>query len=186
MRSGCEQEYTKRETVAQKWSMTALACSCLVGGGLGVFDLRFAYLVALLVAIVAVTQCVMFIEPPVDAEEQAAGFMGQMKNTLGYFSHPLLGWTLGFCVIGFSLEHVPYEFYQPYLKLLDQSSMTGWLGASSAPMVSGVVTSISMFGGAIGAACPECSEGNVSVYVESGWAGDVFRHTSYAISVCDW
>ena len=29
---GREREYTEHETIAQKWSMTALACSCLVGG----------------------------------------------------------------------------------------------------------------------------------------------------------
>lgn len=147
-----EEEYTKRETVAQKWSMTALACSCLLGGALGLIDLRLAYVAALLAAVVAIIHCVMFAEPPMEADAQAKGFVDQMRNTLGYFSHPLLGWVLGFFVIGFSLEHVPYEFYQPYLKLLDQSAITGWLGASAAPMVSAVIISISMFGGAVGAA----------------------------------
>jgi MFS family permease len=149
---GREQEYTERETIAQKWSMTALACSCLVGGALGVVDLRLAYAVALLAALVAVTQCLRFTEPPIEDDSRAIGFVTQVKHTLGYFSHPLLGWMLGFFIIGYSLEHVPYEFYQPYLKLLGQSELTGWLAVSSAPLVSGLVISISMFGGAIGAA----------------------------------
>lgn len=149
---GREQEYTEREIIAHKWSMTALACSCLVGGGLGMFDLRLAYVVALLAAFVSVIQCVRFMEPPVEADSQAGGFVAQIKDVLGYFSNPLLGWVLGFFVVGYSLEHVPYEFYQPYLKLLGQGAITGWLAASSAPMVSGVVISISMFGGAVGAA----------------------------------
>ena len=147
-----ENEYTERETVAQKWSMTALACSCLLGGALGMIDLRLAYGVALLAAFFVVYQCVSFVEPPLDGDEKAEGFVVQMKDTVSYFSHPLLGWVLGFFVIGYSLEHVPYEFYQPYVKLLGQSSVTGWLAESSAPMVSGVIISISMFGGAIGAA----------------------------------
>lgn len=147
-----QQEYTERETVAQKWSMTALACSCLLGGALGLIDLRLAYLVALLAAVVTVIQCVMFAEPPVDDDAKAAGFIDQMRNTFGYFSHPLLGWMLGFFVIGYSLEHMPYEFYQPYLKLLGETSMLSWLADSSAPMVSGIVISVSMFGGAVGAA----------------------------------
>lgn len=149
---GREQEYTERETVAQKWSMTALACSCLVGGGLGMIDLRLAYVIALLAALVAVFHCVNFAEPPMDDDAKAAGFVAQMKDTFGYFSNPLLGWVLGFFIIGYSLEHIPYEFYQPYLKLLGQNGITGWLAGSSAPMVSGVVISISMFGGAVGAA----------------------------------
>ena len=148
-----EEEYTERETVAQKWSMTALACSCLVGGGLGVIDLRLAYIVALLAAVITVVQCINFIEPPLkEGTTRATGFIAQMRDTLGYFSHPLLGWMLGFFVAGYSLEHIPYEFYQPYLKLLDEGTMTSWLAAGSAPLISGVVISISMFGGAIGAA----------------------------------
>ncbi len=149
---GREREYTERETIAHKWSMTALACSCLVGGALGMLDLRLAYVVALLAAFVSVIQCVSFTEPLVEADSRAGGFVSQMRDTLGYFSNPLLGWVLGFFVIGYSLEHVPYEFYQPYLKLLGQGAITGWLAASSAPVVSGVVISISMFGGAVGAA----------------------------------
>lgn len=145
------EEYTKRETVAQKWSMGALACSCLLGGALGLVDFRLAYVAALLAAVVTTFYCALFAEPPMDADAQAKGFVDQMRNTLGYFSHPLLTWMLGFFIIGFSLEHVPYEFYQPYLKLLEQSAITGWLKGSSASMVSGIVLSISMFGGAFGA-----------------------------------
>lgn len=78
--------------------------------------------------------------------------MTQMKRALGYFSNPLLGWMLSFFVLGFSLEHVPFEFYQPYLKLLGESSVSSWLASSAAPMVSGIIISISMFDGAIGAA----------------------------------
>ena len=148
-----EKEYTERETVAQKWSMTALACSCLLGGGLGVIDLRLAYVVAFIAAAVTLVQCTIFVEPPVqEGAKRAAGFVDQMKDTLAYFSHPLLGWILVFFMVGYSLEHIPYEFYQPYLKLLDQGGMTSWLAAGSAPVVSGVVISISMFGGAVGAA----------------------------------
>lgn len=149
---GREDEYTERETIAQKWSMTSLACSCLLGGILGTIDLRLAYVVALLAAVVAVIQCVSFTEPSTGSDQHAAGFITQMKRALSYFTNPLLGWILAFFVIGFSLEHVPFEFYQPYLKLLGESSITSWLASSSAPMVSGVVISISMFGGAIGAA----------------------------------
>lgn len=149
---GREQEYTERETIAQKWSMTSLACSCLLGGALGMIDLRMAYVVTLLASIFAVSQCLSFVEPSIDSENKAGGFVTQIKQTFGYFSHPLLSWVLGFFIIGFSLEHVPFELYQPYLKLLEESSVTSWLASGSAPLVSGVVISISMFGGALGAA----------------------------------
>ena len=92
------------------------------------------------------------MEPPLEGDEKPKEFVGQMKDTLGYFVHPMLAWILGFFIVGYSLEHIPYEFYQPYLKLVGQSAMTGWLATGSAPIVSGVVISISMFGGALGAA----------------------------------
>ncbi len=149
---GREQEYTQRETIAQKLSMAALAVSCLVGGVLGVMDLRLPYLVAFLAAVWSVLLSVRLVEPAVEAEGAVAGFGSQLKRTLGYFSHPILGWVLGFFIIGFVLEHVPYEFYQPYLKLLGDTAVTGWLSAGSAPIVSGVVMGVSMFGGAVGAA----------------------------------
>jgi len=145
-----EEEYTERETIAQKWSMTALACSCLLGGVLGSIDLRLAYVVAFLASLVSVIQCVNFTEPPVYGTKNN-NFIDQMRDTLAYFAHPLLAWVLVFFVVGYSLEHIPYEFYQPYLKLLGQNEISGWLANDSTPMVSGVIISISMFGGAIGA-----------------------------------
>ena len=147
-----EQEYTSRETAAQKWSMLALACSCLVGGALGAIDLRLPYVAALLAAGFALVQCVSFVEPPLEDDYRVNTFVVQIMSTLRYFFHPMLGWILGFFIIGFSLQHIQYEFYQPYLKLLGHSVATGWLATGSTPIVSGVVISISMFGGALGAA----------------------------------
>jgi len=147
-----EKEYATRETIAQKWSMAALACSCLVGGGLGLIDLRLPYIVALLAALISVAQCISFCEPTEEPDARAGGFLLQMKATIGYFAHPLLKWVLCFFIVGYSLEHIPYEFYQPYLKLLSESSISSWLADSSAPMVSAIVISLSMFGGVIGAA----------------------------------
>ncbi len=149
---GREDEYTERETIAQKWSMNALAISCLVGGGLGMVDLRLAYVVGLMASIVALLQCLKFVEPPAEGDAQVAGFVAQMTQTVSYFAHPLLRWVLVFFIVGYSLEHVPYEFYQPYLKLLGEGELTGMLANSSAPLISAIVISISMFGGAIGAA----------------------------------
>jgi len=115
-------------------------------------DMRLAYVAALIAAVVTVMQCVSFTEPAVEGDPLVGGFIKQMRETVGYFSKPLLSWILVFFVVGYSLEHVPYEFYQPYLKLLAQNDITGWLVESSAPLVSSIVISVSMFGGAIGAA----------------------------------
>ena len=60
-------------------------------------DLRLAYVVGLLAAIVNVVQSMKFVEPPTEGDTRAAGFITQMKQALGYFSHPLLRWLLAFC-----------------------------------------------------------------------------------------
>ena len=148
---GREQEYANRESMAQKWSMSALAGSCLVGGILGVVDLRLPYIIALVAAVAGVVFSVKLAEPAAEEGALTAGFLKQMQDTIKHFTHPLLGWVLGFFIVGYSLEHVPYEFYQPYVKLLGQSTFTSWLSERSAPIVSGVVLGVSMFGGAIGA-----------------------------------
>ncbi len=148
---GRESEYTERESAAQKSSMAALAGSCLVGGALGVIDLRLPYVASLAAALLSVPLTIKFAEPPIENESTSDGFLSQLQVTLGYFTQPLLCWILGFFVISYSLEHIPYEFYQPYLKLLGQSISSNWFVNDSAPMISGVVIGISMFGGAVGA-----------------------------------
>ncbi|MFK7890004.1 MAG: MFS transporter, partial [Granulosicoccus sp.] len=46
-----QDEYSRLESIAQKWSMTALACACLIGGALGMIDLRLPYVVTLVGAL---------------------------------------------------------------------------------------------------------------------------------------
>ena len=53
------------------------------------------------------------------------------------------------------LEHIPFEFYQPYIQLLDPT------GRLEGPAISGLVIGVSMFGGALGA--------TVSARVHSRW-----------------
>lgn len=148
---GRESEYTQHEIVAQKWSMLFLASSCLIGGALATIDLRLPYFIGLIASVVALILCLKFTEPPAQNASKEAGVVAQIRLTVWYFNHPLLRWLLLFFMLSYSLEHIPYEFYQPYLKLLSVSEMTGYLRNNSAPLISATVMSISMFGGAIGA-----------------------------------
>jgi len=56
-----------------------------------------------------------------------------------------------FYVIAYSLQHIPYEFVQPYIKLLvsDVWASIGSLQAS--PWIAGIIIGSSMFGGALAA-----------------------------------
>jgi hypothetical protein len=60
----------------------------------------------------------------------------------------VLGWVFLVVVVLYAMAHIVYEFYQPYITLLELPLLQA---SAHAPLISGVVISISMFGGAIGA-----------------------------------
>jgi hypothetical protein len=91
-----------------------------------------------------------FTEPK-HADETTAlpqSFISVVSSCIHRLRDPLLGWIFLVVIVLYALAHIVYEFYQPYITLLQLP----WLEASSnAPLISGLVISISMFGGALGA-----------------------------------
>jgi hypothetical protein len=61
---------------------------------------------------------------------------------------PVLGWIFLVVIVLYAMAHIVYEFYQPYITLLQLPFLDA---SSEAPLISGIVISLSMFGGAIGA-----------------------------------
>ncbi|MEE9332733.1 MAG: MFS transporter [Granulosicoccaceae bacterium] len=150
-------EYGDREARAAQYGLIALAMSTLVGGIVGVWDLRLAYVVGIIAASFSLVMAFQFTEPVISDDAaiaaRANGFFSQLKECIRYFANPFLAWILAFYVIGYSLQHVPYEFYQPYIELLEVNNLFNGLRAGTTSLTSGVLISISMFGGAWGAAC---------------------------------
>ena len=147
---GRESEYARREASAEQWGLIMLAIATLSGGILGLIDLRLAYVFSLLSAITMAALVWFFVEP-VHADETIAvpqSFTTVVLGCLGKLRDPLLGWIFLFVILLYALAHIVYEFYQPYITLLQLPVLAA---ASYAPLISGVVISISMFGGAIGA-----------------------------------
>ena len=58
------------------------------------------------------------------------------------------------------MAHIVYEFYQPYISLLQLPLLEA---SDYAPLISGVVISISMFGGAIGARASMAWQGRLGL-----------------------
>jgi len=146
-----ESEYAARESKAKQYSMVALSLSCLAGGFLGSINLTLAYVASLVAALVTLGICLAFQEPKSLHQRTVNGFVQQLSICVGYLKDPVLLWIVVLFVLGYSLEHVPYEFYQPYIKLLQSNQLTDLLTADAAPIVSGIVIGVSMFGGALGA-----------------------------------
>jgi hypothetical protein len=147
---GRESEYAGREANAEQWGLIMLAIATLSGGALGLIDLRLAYVFSLLSAVVMVLLVWRFVEP-VHADETTAlpqSFGRVVLSCLVKLREPLLGWIFLVVIVLYALAHIVYEFYQPYITLLQ---LPVFAASSYAPLISGVVISISMFGGAIGA-----------------------------------
>jgi hypothetical protein len=147
---GRESEYAEREARAEQWGLAMLAMATLAGGLLGLIDLRLAYVFSLLSASVMALLVWRFVEP-VHADETSAlpqSFVNVVLGCCARLRDPVLGWVFLVVVVLYAMAHIVYEFYQPYITLLELPMLQA---SAYAPLISGIVISISMFGGAIGA-----------------------------------
>lgn len=143
-------EYAGREARAEQWGMSMLALATLAGGALGMIDLRLAYLFSLASAIVMALLVWRFAEPGHAEEAQLLpqSFTTVVIGCLARLRQPLLGWLFLVVILLYALAHIVFEFYQPYIVLL---RLPLFDADSQAPLLSGLVISLSMFGGALGA-----------------------------------
>ena len=147
---GREGEYAGHEASAEQWGSIMLAIATLCGGALGLIDLRLAYVFSLCSA---VTMCLLawrFTEPvhTADTESLPQSFLTVVLSCIARLRNPVLGWVFAVVVVLYAMAHIVYEFYQPYISLLQLPMLEA---NAYAPLISGIVISISMFGGAIGA-----------------------------------
>ena len=139
-------EYAVREANATRFSMLAFAVAALLGGLTGTMNLVIPYYLSALGAIVAVLICYKFSEPT--ANDEAEPFLQQLGICFKRLRQPQLLWLFGFFVFAYSLMHVPAEFNQPYIKLLQINILAH---NDSSALISGIMVAISMAGGALGA-----------------------------------
>ena len=147
---GREAEYASREAKAEQWGLIMLAIATLSGGVLGLLDLRLAYVFSLLSATVMAFLVWRMVEPQ-HADESTAipqSFSRVVWDCCLRLRDPVLGWVFLVVILLYAMAHIVYEFYQPYITLMQFPLLEA---SDYAPLISGIVISISMFGGAIGA-----------------------------------
>jgi MFS family permease len=147
---GREAEYASREAKAEQWGLVMLAIATLSGGVLGLLDLRLAYVFSLLSATGMAFLVWRMVEPQ-HADESTAipqSFTRVVWDCCLRLRDPVLGWVFLVVILLYAMAHIVYEFYQPYITLLQLSLLEA---SAYAPLISGIVISVSMFGGAIGA-----------------------------------
>ncbi len=144
-----QDSYIKHEAKAQKYGFIGLSFACLAGGALGTIDLRLAYCLSLFGAVWSGYLVYCFVEPTVNRELSSTRFTSDIVKCFNYLRSPTLAWLFGMMTLMYCLEHIAYEFYQPYIKLLNIQ----WLSTDSAPLISAIIIAISMLGGSFGASC---------------------------------
>ena len=137
---GREDAYPQREARITRNVFIASAGTALLGGAVSIFALRVAYGFSFLGACVAFVLVLLFAEPDRESSSasggQASGFFLQIRACLAYLSQPVLGWLMLFSVFMTVINHIPYEFYQPYIQLLGAQAPT--------PLLTGLHTALTM------------------------------------------
>ena len=135
---GREEEFGAREARVSRWVFWSTAGAAVVGGAAASLgDLRVAYGLAGVAAAAALGVGWWFVEPaPSDSGAEPGGFGRQLSECLSHARTPPLRWLLAAAVAMTVSNHIPYEFYQPYLDLLAQQRATEWT-TTQTPLLAG-------------------------------------------------
>lgn len=134
---GRADEYGDREAVAGKYGFASTAVAALAGGILGSIDLSLPYYLSVLTAGVSLYIVLSFKEPAGENASAAdSNFIDQLGSCIAYLKHPLILWLFIYSMYMTTFVHIPYEFYQPYLHLLDDRNQ---LAGISAPLMAGIL-----------------------------------------------
>jgi MFS family permease len=151
---GLAHEFPAREARLKAAAFWVRAACALVGGGVGSFDLAAPYALSLVAA--GVVLAAMLASPELPAALAPADTHGRsggaLRRALGKLRRPFLAWVLAYVVLQTTLEHVPYEFMQPYLAAVFQG-----LGfdVAATPLATGfVVAGVAVVGGAAARLAP--------------------------------
>lgn len=143
-RLGRADEFDEREAKVSQWAFRGSGFAALLGGLGAAFDLRIAYALSLAGALAALGLTLAMVEPNrhgPDHRMSIRDFFAQVGRALLELRQPALCWLSAYGLLMIVLNHLPYEFYQPYLDALLGSR---GLAASSTPPVSGVITLLTM------------------------------------------
>lgn len=106
-------QYEGRQARMAALAYVSMGASAVVGGAVGLVDVRAAFPVSLAAAVAQLVVTLLLAEPP--RRESAPQFLVQMAACARYLRRPLLAWILGYWMAMVVLEHLAFEVAQPYL-----------------------------------------------------------------------
>jgi MFS family permease len=141
-------QYGDREARIQRNSFLVGSVAAATGGAVAVVDLGLAYLLALGAALVMLGLTLAMREPPRHQDGFASAFGAQLRACAGLLRRPFLAWIFAYWVLQTTLEHVPYEFAQPYIAAVLGESVTE---VRRTPLATGAIAALIYLVGALAA-----------------------------------
>lgn len=140
---GREAEYQRRQAKVSSYGFATAAASAVLGGVLGLLDLRLTFVASLLTALGQMALAAALTEPPSRTRADPIG--RQLIRCLSYLRSPYVGWLFFYGILLVTLEHVAFTMMAPWLTdVLGRSPND--LGAT--PLFTGVVFAAVSFVGA--------------------------------------
>ncbi|MBC8523082.1 MFS transporter [PVC group bacterium] len=112
------ESYPELEAKAMKFNFLGTAVAGILGGLAAIPDYRGAYALSLFGGIGLLIITIRFSEPSTDKVDVRLGFFRQVGSCIGLLRNIRLLWLSVFAVFMILINHIPYEFYQPYLEEL--------------------------------------------------------------------
>lgn len=140
---GRAHEYTRRQAKVSSIGYLVAAASALLGGVLGLVDVRWAFVASGILAVGQLAVTTQLHEPPHSG--QAASFGRQLAMCASYLRSRWLGWVFFYGILLVTLEHVAVSILQPWLtEVLDRPADD----IGSTPLLAGAIYAVTAFVGA--------------------------------------
>ena len=113
-----EEAYGPCEAKAMKFNFLGTASAAVLGGLAAIPDYRGAYVLSLVGGIGLLVFTLRFKEPLQRVNEGRTNIFKQIESCFGLLRNVRLLWLSVFAVFIIVINHIPYEFYQPYIEEL--------------------------------------------------------------------
>ena len=115
-------QYPQREAVATRNNFLGTGIAAPLGGLLALIDLKYAYLASAIFSVGSLVLVLFMCEPTQHQRASAPpSLITQLKVCARALNNRFLAWLFLFYVVMTILNHIPYEFCQPYINAaLDQ------------------------------------------------------------------
>jgi hypothetical protein len=144
--------FERRESRASRNAFLGTTAAAIVGGVLGLVDLRLPFAAALVAAAYQLVLAARMVEPGAEsgrAQSQDPVAPGQIRASVRYLTRPGLAWLFVFMIVQQPLEGLAIDLIQPWLT---EATGAGLTDSGAAPLYSGlIVAAISLVGAAAAA-----------------------------------